>query len=230
MTARSETEWEQDTLKNGSNSIVAVPLQSEGSILGVLGVHSKLPNAFAEEEVTALTELGQLLGHGISALRQKVALLSGGGTILEIQFEDDTGLATLVSDMETDLEVLNVVTDSPHNLLFARLTGENVTPEAFEAAGFDPETVIWSDSRNGIYCKIPARNSSFCEKLTDQGVALNQITNASDSNEIVVSATVPFSVGVGKYLSSLREDYSDLTLLSKLDSERGETNTSLSTS
>jgi len=228
MTARSETEWEQDALKNGTNSIVAVPLQSEASILGVLEVHSKLPNAFAEEEVTALTELGQIIGHGISALRQKAALLSGGGTILEIQFEDDTGLATLVSDMETDLEVLNVVTESPDHLLFARVTGENVTPEAFEAAGFDPEAVILSDSRNGIYCKVPVRNSSFCEKLTDQGVAINQITNASESNEIVVSVTVPFTVDVGEYLSSLREDYSDLTLLSKLDSERGETNTSLS--
>ena len=228
MTARSETEWEQDALKNGTNSIVAVPLQSEASILGVLEVHSKLPNAFAEEEVTALTELGQIIGHGISALRQRVALLSGGGTILEIQFNDDTDLATLVSDMETDLEVLNVLTDSPYNLLFARLTGENVTPEAFEAAGFDPETVILSDSRSGIYCKIPVRNSSFCEKLTDQGVAINQVTNASESGEIVVSVTVPFTVDVGEYLSSLREDYSDLTLLSKLDSERGETNTSLS--
>jgi predicted DNA binding protein len=39
---------------------------------------------------------------------------------------------------------------------------------------------------------------------------------------------VPFTVDVGEYLSSLREDYSDLTLLSKLDSERGETNTPLS--
>jgi len=221
-------EWEQDALKNGTNSIVAVPLQSEASILGVLEVHSKLPNAFAEEEVTALTELGQIIGHGISALRQKAALLSGGGTILEIQFEDDTGLATLLSDMETELEVLNVLTDNPHNLLFARLTGENVTPEVFEAAGFDPETVILSNSRSGVSCKIPVQNSSFCEKLTEQGVAINQITNASESNEIVVSVTVPFTVDVGEYLSSLREEYSNLTLLSKLDSERADTTTSLS--
>jgi GAF domain-containing protein len=228
MTARSETEWEQDALKYGTNSIVAVPLQSEASILGVLEVHSKLPNAFAEEEVTALTELGQIIGHGISALRQKAALLSGGGTILEIQFEDDTGLATLVSDVETDLEVLNVLTDNRHNFLFARLTGENVTPEVFEAAGFDPETVVLSDSQDGLYCKIPVQNSRFCEKLTDQGVAINQITADSDSDEIVVSVTVPFTVDVGEYLSSLREDYSDLTLLSKLDSERADTNATLS--
>jgi len=228
MTARSETEWKQDALKHGTNSIVAVPLQSEASILGVLEVHSKLPNAFAEEEVTALTELGQIIGHRISSLRQKAALLSGGGTILEIQFEDDTGLATLVSDVETELEVLDVLTANPYNLLFARLTGENVTPEVFEAAGFDPETVILSNSRNGVSCKIPVQNSSFCEKLTDQGVAINQITNASESNDIVVSVTVPFTVDIGEYLSSLREDYSDLTLLSKLDSERADTTTSLS--
>ena len=228
MTARSETEWKQDALKNGTNSIVAVPLQSEASILGVLEVHSKLPNAFAEEEVTALTELGQIIGHGISALRQKAALLSGGGTILEIQFVDDTGLATLVSNVETDLKVLNVLTENAHNLLFARLTGKNVTPEVFEAAGFDPETVLLSNSRNGVHCKIPVQNSNFCEKLTDQGVAINQITNASESNEIVVSVSVPFTVDVGEYLSSLREDYSDLILLSKLDSERADTTTSLS--
>ncbi|GGJ04257.1 hypothetical protein GCM10008995_12560 [Halobellus salinus] len=228
MTARSETEWEQEALKNGTHSIVAAPLQSEASTLGVLEVHSKLPNAFAEEEVTALTELGQIIGHGISALRQKAALLSGGGTVLEIQFADDTGLATLVSDMETDLEVLDVLTDKPHHLLFARLTGENTTPEAFEAAGFDPETVVLSDTRNRVYCKIPVRNSGLCEKLTDQGVAINQLTSAPESNQIVASVTVPFTVDIGEYLDSLRQDYSDLTLLSKLDSERAETNTALS--
>jgi GAF domain-containing protein len=228
MTARSETEWEQDALKNGTNSIVAVPLQSEASILGVLELHSKLPTAFTEEEVTALSELGRIIGHRISALRQKAALLSGGGTILEIQLEDDTGLTTLVSDTETDLEVLNVLTDESHTLLFARVTGESVTPETFEAAGFDPETVILSDSGNGTYCKIPVRNSSFCQKLTDKGVVINQITNASESDEIVVSVTVPFTVDVGDCLRSLREDYGELTLISKLDSERGEPNSSLS--
>jgi len=228
MTARSETEWERDALKNGTNSIVAVPLQSEASILGVLELHSKLPNAFTEEEVTALSELGRIIGHRISALRQKAALLSGGGTILEIQLEDDTGLATLVSDTETDLEVLSVLADESHNLLFARVIGENVTPETFEAAGFDPETVILSDSGDGTYCKIPVRNSSFCQKLTDKGVVINQITNASESDEIVVSVTVPFTVDVGDCLRSLREDYGELTVVSKLDSERGEPNTSLS--
>jgi PAS domain S-box-containing protein len=228
MTARSETEWEQDALKSGVNSIVAVPLQSESSILGVLEVHSKLPNAFAEEEVTALTELGQIIGHGISAIRQRVALLSGGGTILEVRLEDDTGLATLVSAMDADLEILNVLIGSPHNFLFARLTGDNVTFEAFEAAGFDPETVVLSDSGNSTYCKIPVRNSSFGERLTEQGVAINEIAKASGSNEIVASVTVPFTVDVGEYLSSLREDYSNLTLLSKLDSGREETNSSLS--
>ena len=228
MTARSETEWERDALKNGTNSIVAVPLQSEASILGVLELHSKLPTAFTEEEVTALSELGRIIGHRISALRQKAALLSGGGTILEIQLEDDTGLTTLVSDTETDLEVLNVLTDESHTLLFARVTGESVTPETFEAAGFDPETVILSDSGNGTYCKIPVRNSSFSQKLTDKGVVINQITNASESDEIVVSVTVPFTVDVGDCLRSLREDYGELTLISKLDSERGEPNSSLS--
>jgi predicted DNA binding protein/GAF domain-containing protein len=225
MSARSETGWKQAALKNGTNSIVAVPLQGEASPLGVLEVHSKLPNAFDEEEVTALTELGQIIGHGISALRQKAALLSGGGTTLEIQFADDAGLATLVSDIGTDLEVLNVVVDNPDTLLFARLTGEDVPAEAFETAGFDPETVILSESRNGVYCKIPVRNSSVCEKLTDRGVAIDQITTASGSDQIVVSVTVPFTVDVGEYLRSLREDYGDLTLLSKLDSERRETDT-----
>ena len=228
MAAGFDTRWKKEALKNGIHSIVAVPLLTDSSIVGVLEVHSKLPNAFAEEDVTALTELGKIIGHGISALRQRVALLSGGGTILEFQLEDDTGLATLVSDMDADLEVFNVLTDSPYNILFARLTGDNVTAEALEAAGFDPETVILSESPNGIYCKIPVRNSNFCEKLTEDGVAINEITEASESNDIVVSVAVPFTVDVGEYLSSLRDDYSDLTLLSKLDTERNEKDSSLS--
>jgi DNA-binding response OmpR family regulator/transcriptional regulator with GAF, ATPase, and Fis domain len=227
MTTRSETQWEQEALKNGVSSIVAVPLQSESSVLGVLEVHSKLPNAFAEEEVTALTELGQIIGHGISSIRQRIALLSGGGTTLEIRLNDDTGLSTLVSNMDADLEVLNILSDCPYDLVFAELTGDDVTFEAFEAAGFDPETVVLSDSPSGIYCKIPVRNSALGDKLTKQGVAINEITKASEPSEIVVSVTVPFTTDVGEYLSSLREDYNELTLLSKLDTERKDTDSSL---
>jgi PAS domain S-box-containing protein len=228
MTARSGTHWARNALDNGVHSVVAVPIRGESAIVGVLEVQSKLPNAFADDEVAALAELGEIIGHRISSVRQRAALMSGGGTTLEMQLEADIGFAALVSDSDAEIEVLNVLTESPRPMLFARVTGSDVTSETFEAAGFDPETVVLSESLDGIHCKIPVRNSNSFERITAQGVAIDAVTNGAASNTIVVTVTVPFTVDVREYLQSLRQEYPDLTLLSKIDSERGDTGSSVS--
>ena len=228
MTARPGTAWARNALDNGVHSVVAVPIRGESAIVGLLEVHSKLPNAFADDEVAALAELGEIIGHGISSVRQRAALMSGGGTTLEIQLADDIGFAALVSDSDAEIDVLNVLTESEHPMLFARVTGSDVTSETFEAAGFDPETVVLNESLNSIHCKIPVRNSDSFERITAQGVAINAVTNGAASNTIVVTVTVPFTVDVREYLQSLRQVYPDLTLLSKIDSERLDTGSSVS--
>ncbi len=58
-------------LKGGYTSSLALPLSSGGHTFGALNIYAGNPDAFHEEEVTLLEELGANLAHGIMALRAR---------------------------------------------------------------------------------------------------------------------------------------------------------------
>jgi HD-GYP domain-containing protein (c-di-GMP phosphodiesterase class II) len=61
--------WRVEALKRGYASVIALPLQNAGSMLGVLSLYASEPNGFGSEEVSLLTELAGDLSYGVTALR-----------------------------------------------------------------------------------------------------------------------------------------------------------------
>ena len=61
--------WRAVALACGSHSMIALPLQVDGQVIGALTLHGAAPNAFSPEEIQLLTELAGDLSYGISALR-----------------------------------------------------------------------------------------------------------------------------------------------------------------
>lgn len=61
--------WREEAQARGYNSCIAIPLQSDGSVFGVVTIYSEVPDAFDDEEVKLLLELGDDLSYGIAALR-----------------------------------------------------------------------------------------------------------------------------------------------------------------
>lgn len=61
--------WRDEAQARGYNSCIAIPLQSEGTVFGVITIYSEVFDAFDDEEVKLLLELGEDLSYGITALR-----------------------------------------------------------------------------------------------------------------------------------------------------------------
>jgi GAF domain-containing protein len=69
--------WRAEAVKRGYASVIALPLQSAGSVLGVLSLYASEPNAFGAEDVSLLTELAGDLSYGITALGTRDDRMAG---------------------------------------------------------------------------------------------------------------------------------------------------------
>jgi PAS domain S-box-containing protein/putative nucleotidyltransferase with HDIG domain len=65
------TLWRAEAAALGYASALILPLAAGGGVFGLLSIHSAEPNAFDDEEVRLLAELGEDLGYGLSALRTR---------------------------------------------------------------------------------------------------------------------------------------------------------------
>ena len=61
--------WRQEAVKRGYESVIALPLLSEGRILGCLTIYAAEPGVFDADEVDLLSKLGVNLSFGIETLR-----------------------------------------------------------------------------------------------------------------------------------------------------------------
>ena len=63
--------WRAEALKRGFASVLAVPLRSDGQVMGALNIYASEADAFDEGEVALLTELADDLAYGLAALRAR---------------------------------------------------------------------------------------------------------------------------------------------------------------
>ncbi len=65
--------WREAAIRRGYQSSIALPLNSEGGVLGALCIYAAEPSAFNAEEVQLLEELANDLAYGILTLRTRAA-------------------------------------------------------------------------------------------------------------------------------------------------------------
>ena len=63
--------WRSEAARRGYQSVVALPLKSEGQAFGVLAIHSSEVDGFDADEVDILSELAGNLAFGIMTLRER---------------------------------------------------------------------------------------------------------------------------------------------------------------
>jgi PAS domain S-box-containing protein/putative nucleotidyltransferase with HDIG domain len=65
--------WQNDAIKIGYGSVLAAPLENNGSVFGALGIYAAERNGFDQAEVRLLGELADDLAFGIATLRVRAA-------------------------------------------------------------------------------------------------------------------------------------------------------------
>ncbi|HEX2976858.1 MAG TPA: GAF domain-containing protein, partial [Bacteroidales bacterium] len=62
--------WRKEALKRGYSSSIVFPLKIDGFVFGVLSIYSREKDAFSDEEIKLLSELGDDLAYGINGIRR----------------------------------------------------------------------------------------------------------------------------------------------------------------
>lgn len=76
--------WQDGTETDGYRSVATIPIVHEGTLYGVLTVHSDRTDGFDVAERAVVSQIGEIVGHAIATLAQKQALM--GDEITEISF------------------------------------------------------------------------------------------------------------------------------------------------
>lgn len=147
-----EEPWRRATLDRGFRSMAAIPLAYGGRLFGVLSICSREPGAFGsdrsadvairDEDTATLTELGRAVGHALSALERRDALLSE--RFVEVEFRS-ASMGRAFAGLPREAEVVldqTVPLDDDTYVDFYRVSGTGAAELASVlAARDDVETV-----------------------------------------------------------------------------------------
>lgn len=86
--------------KSAVQSIAAIPLVYENTVYGVLNIHARREDAFEGQELAVIGQLGEIIGHTISAAERKQALMSDDVTEIEFFLPDVSESVGLESGIE----------------------------------------------------------------------------------------------------------------------------------
>ncbi|WP_446685166.1 bacterio-opsin activator domain-containing protein [Haladaptatus pallidirubidus] len=95
-----EYDWGESALECGFRSLAAVPLAHEETVYGVLAVYSDRPYAFDEPERELLSDLAELVGYALFAVKTQQALVGERVIELEFRLADEEYIFTALSVAE----------------------------------------------------------------------------------------------------------------------------------
>jgi PAS domain S-box-containing protein len=72
----ADTDWLRHALQHGARSVAAIPIAYDDTLRGVLVLGSERPTAFDPDERAVVGQLGEIVGHALTAIERKRALTS----------------------------------------------------------------------------------------------------------------------------------------------------------
>jgi len=220
ITTEAGVWWRDRGLSRGTNTIIAVPVIHDSTRFGAIEVHLDRPNGMETEEVEALAELGVTIGHAISAIRQRDALLSGGGTHLTFHVDSDSRLSRLVAVIDLPVTVADVShQDDGTYAVFVEIDAstnhdrDQVETQVNNTSGAS----VLRSSPTSMTCVLTLEPESPTQKLAKQGAALQQVEIRSDSDHLAVTVQIPHETDVREYTDTVTDTLDGVTLVAKSD-------------
>lgn len=107
----------------GYRSMAAIPVAYGKVSYGILAIYAESPNAFVDTEEENLSRLGEVIGHGITAVERKDALVSD--TVLQLTFCRDGAIDDVVtaSARGWSIECEHIIRADPGILAYGRAEG-----------------------------------------------------------------------------------------------------------
>lgn len=214
--------WREAALDYGFRSSVAVPLAHEDTFYGVLGLYADSPDAFHEEELDVLEELGTVIASGITAVERKRTLLAD--TLTELEFEVNSASALFFDGCGQDgwqLELRELVPSAGDALLaYVEVTG--ATPEdVVERALADDavaEARVVSSHRDSGLIEFGTTGETVIRQVTDAGANVRSAIVDDGTGRFI--AEVATEADIRTLVDAITDVAPDATLVAKREVER----------
>ncbi|WP_247731424.1 bacterio-opsin activator domain-containing protein [Halovivax limisalsi] len=171
--------WRAEAIERGYRSSASIPIRYESVLYGLLNVYSAAPEAFSRPETDILSRLGTVIGHAITAIERKQALIAD--TVLRFEFDVAEPPAALVS-LTTDggrVDVENVVRTDDSVVGYGRT--RDVSPsavrDAAESTALVDDVRVLADGEDG--CEFEATSTAAAELVDAVGTHGGRVTGAT---------------------------------------------------
>lgn len=216
--------WRNEALNRGYRSLVSIPVVYERSVYGILEIYADRPFAFDEEEQAVLTELGEIIGHAINAVKRKEALLTDSVVELEFELPNAGGFFVRLAEEaggRVDLRTAIPQSDETYIVFFTveDTSSERALEVAKGFAGVDDVTLVRERSESApplFKCRIDSPD--IITTVTEHGAIPQSVTANSDGSSVMV--TLPQTTDVRAFNEVLTSAYSEAELIARREHAR----------
>ncbi|WP_435333610.1 bacterio-opsin activator domain-containing protein [Haloarchaeobius sp. TZWWS8] len=215
-------EWRRAALSRGLHSVASVPLTYRNIDHGILTLYAEVADAFDGAMEPILVDLGEAIGHSLTALETRRALLSDRITSLELEFEQpDTVLFQLAEQSGARL-VYDGFVPTDDDGLFVYCSVPTDRTDAVEAAaaslvGIDAVEAVSGDDETALYeLRVSGRTISMV--VGDFGV----VVRSADADPPTLTTTVelPHEFDVREFMQYASEHFTPPSLLARRTVDR----------
>jgi PAS domain S-box-containing protein len=208
--------WQRRSPECDGESAAAIPLHHEGTVYGVLVVHTGRESAFSAREREDFAVLGRTIGFVFNAINNHELLFAERATELEI-YASDTGspLEDVVCTLDCELRLQGYVASGRRWILYLELDGTSRTgaiDEVTSVPGVEGARFLdGADGRSRV--ELILAESALLDTLSHMGTSLR--TAVVDPTGIRFVVEAPSGADVREILEQVRSECPDTELLAQ---------------
>ncbi|MFB6301486.1 MAG: bacterio-opsin activator domain-containing protein [Haloferacaceae archaeon] len=214
--------WHERLLDDGCRGGVAIPLTAGEARYGILALYAEQPDAFGEEMVAILRELGQTIGRAIRAARTRKALVADTAIELEFSVTDPGSFFAAASEaLACRLRLEGVVPLGGKQLLYY-VVAEGCSSAALrdwaaEADGIETCRAISETDEEAVF-ELRGPGASAIRALVDYGATVRSAV--ADHGDARITVEVAPNADVRTVRNGLRGVCPSAQLLGKRTLDR----------
>ncbi len=215
--------WHEFGGESDSYALAAIPIVHEGFSYGVLHVYANSDHVFSEPEREMLARVGSIVGHGISSLERKTALVSE--SLLELEFSAE-GVADPIRELTAGqsgrVEIDRLVQAGSESWLFYGSVGDIDVDEFRDRVSAVPWIahlhVITVGDENFTFEILVSREFPLVTTITAYSGRIQSVRIAD--GDLRVIAEVPHGSDTRQLIERIQEDCPGATFVARRSTER----------
>lgn len=181
--------WRAEAMVRGYQSIIALPLSSEGRTFGALGIYAKETDAFDTEEVKILTELADDLAFGITSLRTRARREQAEEALRQVNKKLNLLSSITRHDINNQLIAIKAFLElSKETLDDPAKMSENIIKVERAATAIESQ-IVFTKEYQDLGVKTPHwQPVDTCVKKAQESLPMRDVTVTAEVNNIEVYA------------------------------------------